>query len=76
MCSWIPFIGTPAAFFSPPHGPRSDQNLCHKVISSCMGGWESDYVVKKGKGRGGLGTGTGLATLGRRVSLRHHSSVS
>lgn len=26
--------------------------LCHKVVSSCTGGWESDYVVKEGKGRG------------------------
>lgn len=33
--------------------------LCHKVVSSCTGGWESDYVVKEGKGRGGLGTSTG-----------------
>lgn len=42
--------------------------LCHKVVSSCMGGWESDYVVKEGKGRGGLGPSTGLATLGGHVS--------
>lgn len=49
--------------------------LCHKVVSSCMGGWESDYVVGEGKGSGGLGPSPGLATLGGRVSLRHHSSV-